>query len=160
MALGKKLKQLLDERNITIKDFAESIGVAPTTLYSFITRDSDTGKLGLIDKICKGLNIEINEFICEKEELKKSIETKTPPKGVDIKFVTIPEWKNFHAYLSRYPGDDYTEEELEEIKKFAEFLKSKRKELPHLEVNAAHAIPGASEEDKQHDEDIMDDENF
>lgn len=27
-------------------------------------------------------------------------------------------------------------------------------------VNAAHAIPDSSEEDKQHDEDIMDDENF
>lgn len=27
-------------------------------------------------------------------------------------------------------------------------------------VNAAHAIPGASEEDKQHDEDIMDDDDF
>lgn len=27
-------------------------------------------------------------------------------------------------------------------------------------VNAAHAISGASEEDKQYDEDIMDDENF
>ena len=27
-------------------------------------------------------------------------------------------------------------------------------------VNAAHAIEGASEEDKQHDEDIMNDENF
>lgn len=29
-----------------------------------------------------------------------------------------------------------------------------------LAVNAAHAISGSSEEDKQHDEDIMDDENF
>lgn len=30
----------------------------------------------------------------------------------------------------------------------------------HLILNAAHAIEGSSEEDKQHDEDIMDDENF
>lgn len=29
-----------------------------------------------------------------------------------------------------------------------------------LEANAAHTIPGASEEAKQHDEDIMDDEDF
>ena len=27
-------------------------------------------------------------------------------------------------------------------------------------LNAAHAIDGASDEDKQHDEDIMNDENF
>lgn len=31
--------------------------------------------------------------------------------------------------------------------------------LNHV-VNAAHAIPGASEKDRQYDEDIMDDENF
>jgi hypothetical protein len=31
---------------------------------------------------------------------------------------------------------------------------------PYLVVNAAHEIEGASEEDKQHDDDIMKDDNF
>ena len=63
MALGKRLKQLLDEKNITVKEFAQSIDVAPTTLYSFIKRDSPTGKLELIGKMAKGLDMRIDEFM-------------------------------------------------------------------------------------------------
>lgn len=63
MALGSKLKQLLDDRGITIKEFATQITVPPTTLYSFIKRDSETGNWELIAKICKGLNININDFL-------------------------------------------------------------------------------------------------
>ena len=63
MALGDKLKQILIERNITVKDFATQIGVPPTTLYSFIKRDSETGKLDLLVRICIGLNMNIEDFI-------------------------------------------------------------------------------------------------
>ena len=63
MALGKKLSELLHERNITVKEFADRIGVAPTTLYSFIRRDSKTGKLNLIDKIARGLGMSIEDFL-------------------------------------------------------------------------------------------------
>lgn len=63
MALGARLKQLLDKKNITVKDFSRQIGVAPTTLYSFIKRDSDTGKIDLITKIAHGLDMEVNDFL-------------------------------------------------------------------------------------------------
>ena len=63
MGLGAKLKQLLDERNITVKDFANQIDVPPTTLYSFIKRDSENTKMDLLIKICKGLNISIKDFM-------------------------------------------------------------------------------------------------
>lgn len=63
MALGKNLSELLHERNITVKEFADRIGVAPTTLYSFIRRDSKTGKLNLIDKIARGLGMSIEDFL-------------------------------------------------------------------------------------------------
>lgn len=63
MALGKRLKDLLHEKNITVKEFANLIGVPPTTLYSFIKRDSDTGKLELINKIANGLDMTISEFM-------------------------------------------------------------------------------------------------
>lgn len=63
MALGKRLKQLLNEKNITVKEFAQSIDVPPTTLYSFIKRDSPTGKLELIEKMAKGLDMRIDEFM-------------------------------------------------------------------------------------------------
>ena len=63
MALGTKLKDLLTERGITVKDFAKQIGVPPTTLYSFIKRDSDDVKLELVTKICNGLGINVTDFL-------------------------------------------------------------------------------------------------
>ena len=63
MALGTKLKDLLTERGITVKDFAKQIGVPPTTLYSFIKRDSDDVKLELVTKICNGLGIKVTDFL-------------------------------------------------------------------------------------------------
>lgn len=85
---------------------------------------------------------------------------------------------------AHFDGDEYTEEELDKIKEFAAFVKSTRKnedkratqkaaapvpaaDAPitfpdHLTVNAAHARNDveATDEMQQHDEDIMDDENF
>ncbi len=63
MALGKKVKELLQQKNMTIKELAEKIGVPATTLYSFISRDSKTGKLDLLEKICIGLNIELDDLL-------------------------------------------------------------------------------------------------
>lgn len=40
------------------------------------------------------------------------------------------------------------------------YIDKYKKAPEHLTLNAAHAIEGASEEDKRHDEDIMDDDNF
>ena len=41
MGYGKKLKELLDERNMTVKQLARACGMAPTTLYSIINRDTN-----------------------------------------------------------------------------------------------------------------------
>lgn len=62
MAIGRKLKQILDERNITIKEFAQQIDVPPTTLYSFIKRDSENPKIDLMKRISHALNIDINNL--------------------------------------------------------------------------------------------------
>lgn len=75
MALGQKLQSLLTEKDITVKDFANKIQVPPTTLYSFIKRDSDTGKLVLIKKICDGLEMDLEDFLSESNNLKVKTET-------------------------------------------------------------------------------------
>lgn len=162
MALGKRLKQLLDERNITVKDFAKSIDVAPTTLYSFIARDSNTGKLELIGKISKGLEMPVEDFLSDPHSSKYNINTPT----ITLSDSNDTNWSRMAEYIKRisemndktdkeivsvvaeiiepiitsekqnppttltahFDGDEYTPEELEEIKQFAEFVKSKRKD--------------------------------
>lgn len=90
MALGTKLKQILNERGITVKDFAIQIGIPPTTLYSFIKRDSETGKLDLIGKICKGLGIDITEFLDDDLfDAVTSPDEEYEEKVIDTKFESI-----------------------------------------------------------------------
>lgn len=137
MALGTKLKDILTERGITVKDFAEQIGVPPTTLYSFIKRDSDDVKLELITKICNGLGIKVTDFL-------KTLDY------IDGKPTTFLDLTNFDeneinkvsqkiteemtgkpiTIAAHFDGDEYTEEEIKKISEFAEFVKSQRKKNP------------------------------
>lgn len=184
MALGIRLKQLLDERGITVKDFAQQIGVPPTTLYSFIKRDSQNAKMDLVMKICEGLGITAKELLTTHEYIDgektpvinltdfdteeqinhvlnklfqdKRVTIQNAKTGEIREYVEVEEPKTIATH---FDGDEYTEEELEQIRQFAEFVKSKRK---INQLNAAHAddYANATEELKKQEEDIMDDENF
>nr|DAW28652.1 MAG TPA: Cro/C1-type HTH DNA-binding domain protein [Caudoviricetes sp.] len=139
MALGTNLKDLLNERGITVKDFAKKIGVPPTTLYSFIQRDSQDVKLELIAKIADGLNIPITELLTYKDDTINGERVKVydltgmePYQVVDtIKHIqnnvttttgVSPEYITLH--LSK---DEFSEEEIHDIERYIEFVKSKKK---------------------------------
>ena len=152
MAIGIRLKQLLDERGMTVKDFAQQIGVPPTTLYSFIKRDSQNAKMDLVMKICDGLGITAKELLTTHEYIDGE---KTPvidltdfdtedqinhvlnklfqDKRVTIQNAETGETKEFvevdepQTIAAHFDGDEYTDEELEQIRQFAEFVKSQRK---------------------------------
>jgi len=173
MALGNRLKQLLNEKGITVKEFAQRIEVAPTTLYSFIKRDSESGKLELLHKISMGLDMSISEFLdfdgavndlgqtkidnnLYGIESSKSMQEKISKKLVSNKEKNMTDLfsgssslaenfskeqqlkqlsnninKNMQQQMTiaaHFDSDEFTEEELEQIKKFAEFVKSQRKE--------------------------------
>ena len=58
---------------------------------------------------------------------------------------------------AHFDGDEYTAEELDQIRKFAEFVKSQRKDSDTLEVNAAHHSRGVfTDDERQEDEDMLD----
>lgn len=99
----------------------------------------------------------------------------------NIKHETISQLANLYdcdpSYLMGWTNDKRTiltsklsSEEKEIVTKYSELdtrgkhtvktildMEFNRITAEHLVPNAAHAIPGASEEDKQHDEDIMND---
>lgn len=68
--------------------------------------------------------------------------------------------------LSLKQVNDYKESVIEQVKYVTNCIFSNRlrdnivRIKDDIIVNAAHEIPGATEEEKQHDEDIMNDENF
>lgn len=47
MAFGEKLKELMEERNLTQKEFAQHLNIAPSTISNYVqnTREPDFGTL-------------------------------------------------------------------------------------------------------------------
>ena len=63
MGYGQNLKNILDENGMTVKELAKKVGIAPTTLYSIIQRDTAV-RFDTALKISHILNIPINS-ICK-----------------------------------------------------------------------------------------------
>lgn len=100
MGIGSKLSKLLDANNTNANELANKIGVSPQTIYSIIKRDSKKADIEVLLKIADTFGVTAEYFV------------------YDEKPQTI---------AAHFDGDEYTEEELEEIKQFAAFVKNKRK---------------------------------
>lgn len=100
MGIGSKLSKLLDANNTNANELANKIGVSPQTIYSIIKRDSKKADIEVLLKIADTFGVTVEYFV------------------YDEKPQTI---------AAHFDGNEYTEEELDEIKQFAEFVKNKRK---------------------------------
>lgn len=63
MGYGKNLKEILERKNMTVKELARRAGIAPTTIYSIIQRDAAI-RFDTAFKISNILEIPINS-ICK-----------------------------------------------------------------------------------------------
>ena len=99
MGIGSKMNKLMHEKNINANELANKIGIAPTTIYSMIKRDSKKADIEVLIRIAKELGVSVEYFSDEP---------------------TAPT-----TLAAHFDGDEYTEEELEEIRQFAEFVKNR-----------------------------------
>jgi len=97
------LKQLLQVNNMTYKELAEKIGVKASSVSMWMNGNS-LPRMGTLDKLADLFNISVESLVTTKKQ-------NTP-----------------QTLAAHFNGDEYTEEELEEIKNFAEYVKSKRNE--------------------------------
>lgn len=67
MGDGKKLKEILNDKNKNVKQIASETGIRPTTLYSIIQKDSNI-RLEYAMLLANALNIDVNE-ICSNSPL-------------------------------------------------------------------------------------------
>lgn len=104
--LESKLKSLIIERYGSLKKFTEIIDMPWTTLDSILKRGIANSNITNVLKITRELGLDAERLV--DGELCK---TSSSP-------ITL---------AAHFDGDEYTEDELDEIKKFAEFVKSKRK---------------------------------
>ncbi len=102
MGIGARLVELMNKKNINTNELANKIGVAPTTLYSMIKRDSSRVDIDLIIKIAHALNMTADELL--------SGEVSEKP----------------NTLAAHFEGESFTDEEIEDIEKYVLFVKSKR----------------------------------
>ena len=103
MGLTDKLDLLMKERNINKADLARKSGVPYTTIDGFYKKGSENAKLSTLKKLCTYFN-------CTLDYLANDTVNDQP--------TTI---------AAHFDGNEYTEDELDEIRKFAEFVKNRKK---------------------------------
>ena len=104
MGIGTKLSELMKEKGTNANELAQKIGVAPTTIYSMIKRDSKKADIDVLLKIARELGVAA-EYFSEEAAAGEEIST----------------------LAAHFDGGDFTPEELEEIYQFAEYVRNKRK---------------------------------
>lgn len=95
----ENLKRIRIEKGFSQKEFAEKLGVAKST-YCMYESGNREPNVQTIKRISELLNVPTDELL-----------------GLDDEPTTL---------AAHFDGDEYTEEELEVIKRFAKFVKSQR----------------------------------
>lgn len=101
-----RIREMIIEKYGSLKKFCEVIDMPWTTLDSILKRGIANSNITNVMKITKELNIDT-------ENLATGVITPSVPKPTTL--------------AAHFDGDEFTEEELDEIKQFAEFVKNKRK---------------------------------
>lgn len=101
MGLGSKLSELMEQSGTNANELARRVGVSPQTIYSIIKRDNKKIDIEVLLKIANIFGVKAEYFVDEQDE----------PQTI----------------AAHFDGEEYTEEEIDEIKQFAEFVKNKRK---------------------------------
>ena len=96
---NENLKEARLKSVLSQKDLSENIGVAKST-YSLYESGKREPNVDTIKKIASALNVSAHTLL-----------------GIDEEPTTL---------AAHFDGDEYTEDELDEIKQFAEFVKGKR----------------------------------
>lgn len=104
-----RLKEMIIERYGSLKKFCEIIDMPWTTLDSILKRGVSNSNITNVMKITK-------ELCIDTESLASGIITESFRKNSQPT-----------TLAAHFDGDEYTEDELDEIYQFAEFVKNKRK---------------------------------
>ena len=156
--IENELRKLIIKRYGSLKSFSDITKIPYTTLASIFQRGISNAKVTNITKITDELDIDTNQLVSGKIV---PIYHSEPSNDKQKEILGLGD--TFDTIAAHFDGDEYTENELEEIRQFAEFVKSKRKDAAdHLQVNAAHErtdidIPEGTDTSE---DDIMDDNNF
>ena len=97
---NENLRRVREQKGLSQKDVAEKIGVAKST-YSLYESGNREPNVQTIKKIADVLEVSADELL-----------------GINMDATTL---------AAHFDGDEFTEDELNEIRQFAEFVKNRKK---------------------------------
>lgn len=104
--LETRLKEMIIEKYGSVKKFSDGINMPWTTLDSILKRGVSNSNITNVLKITKALGIDTEKLV----------------DGEIVFNIEQP-----RTLASLFEGKEFTEEELDEIQRYAEFVKSRRK---------------------------------
>lgn len=112
MNLGEMIKELRINKGLTQKQLGDLCGMADSAIRRYESGRANP-KIETIKKIADALGVSIDILLSDhwEEYLPDFIDKENEPNTI----------------AAHFDGEEFTPEELEEIKQFAEFVKSKRK---------------------------------
>ena len=105
MSFTDKLDALMAEKGINKSVLSKESGIPYTTIAGFYTKGTDNVKLSTLRKLSSYLGCSI-DYLADDDSVEEP-----------------------SIFAAHFDGDEYTEDELNEIRQFAAFVKNKRKEL-------------------------------
>lgn len=102
----KILKLLRNEKNMSQQELADALGISKSSINMY-ERGERQPNFEVLETIADFFNVDIDYLLGRTNKTTKII--------------------NPNTIAAYFDGDEYTPEELDEIKAFAEFVKSKRK---------------------------------
>lgn len=103
MERAKLLRQIMENKSYKVADIVRISGLAYSTVKYILENGIEKASYTNVQKICKALGITTDDL----ENMVVSNEPQT--------------------LAAHFDGEEFTEEELDEIKQFAEFVKNRRK---------------------------------
>lgn len=105
MERAKILRKLMENKKMKVADIVKISGLPYSTVKYILENGIEKASYTNVQKICKALGIssdDLESMVSQDEEQPMTI-------------------------AAHFDGDEYTEEELDEIKQFAEFVKNRKK---------------------------------
>ena len=101
---AKLLRNLMEEQNMKVSDIVKRSGLPYSTVKAILERGAEKAGYVNVCKICKALGISADEL--ERMVADQNYEPTT--------------------LAAHFDGEEYTEDELDEIKQFAQFVKNRK----------------------------------
>lgn len=68
MTKEEYVKSMISQSGLTVKAFAESVGLPYTTLLSMLSRGLNGASLSNVQKMCAGLSITVNDLLAVEDD--------------------------------------------------------------------------------------------